>query len=145
MALGPTTLNHLQGRTLIQPEPQKVKNNQQQQQPIKRGKQRGMSKQHSVHSNAITVRMSCTPKLMQFQALIKFIILSRSNNLFPSSQKQATREYSNSGQQTHEQGGPGTATHGVLSWGLTSWFGTRLLPLLVASSKVTLRSPRLSA
>ena len=44
----------------------------------KRGEQRGMSEQRSVHSNAITVRMSCTPKLMQFQALNKFVILSRS-------------------------------------------------------------------
>ena len=44
----------------------------------KRGEQRGMSEQRSVHSNAITIRMSCTPMLMQFQALIKFVILSRS-------------------------------------------------------------------
>ena len=104
-----------------------------------------MNEQCSVHSNAITVRMSCIPKLMQFQALIKFVVLSRSDNLFPASQKQATREHSDSGQQTHDQGGPGTATHGALPWGLTSWSGTRLLPLLVASSKVTLSRPRLSA
>ena len=30
----------------------------------KRGKQGGMSEQHSVHSNAIALRKSCTPKLM---------------------------------------------------------------------------------
>ena len=66
------------------PNPKKGKEQPAAATTCKRGEQRGMSEQRSVHSNAITVRMSCTPKLMQFQALIKFVILSRSKQPFSS-------------------------------------------------------------
>ena len=141
MALGPTTLSHLQRRTLIRTRnPKREKNSQQQQQPVKEVEQEEWANNAQYTATQVTVRMSCTPKLMQFQALIKFVILSRSKQPLSSVLKTGNMGALRLWITTHEQREPRTATHGALPWGLTSWSGTRLLPLLVASFKGILRS-----
>ena len=44
-------------------------------QTCKKGKQKRVSEQRSVYSNAIIVCMSCTPKLMKLQAHVKLFSL----------------------------------------------------------------------